>query len=115
MFERVIEFLKQQSTGTHCVLLHRTHKPKLGLMIPASFQIRDRRKVAPHSAEPDPIKVVPFGRYGGGEWTGHPIGLVIVLGFFLMGLVGIPQFRLFFVGALVLGSLFGLLLWLHHR
>jgi hypothetical protein len=84
-------------------------------MIPASFQIRDRRKVAPRNAEPDPARVAPFGRYGGGEWTAHPIGLVIVLGFLLMGLAGIPQFRWFFVGALVLGSLCGLLLWLYHR
>ena len=84
-------------------------------MIPASFQIRDRRKVTSHGDETNPIKVVPFGRYGGGEWTGHPIGLVIVLGFLFMGLVGIPQFRWFFVGALVLGSLCGLLLWLYHR
>ncbi len=84
-------------------------------MVPASFQIRDRRKVVPHSAEPDSIKVVPFGRYGGGEWTGHPIGLFIVLGFLLMGLVGIPEARLFFAGSLVLGGLCGLLLWLYHR
>ncbi len=84
-------------------------------MIPASFQIFDRRKIVPHKAEPDLTKVVPFGRYGGGEWTGHPIGLVIVFGFLFMGLLGIPQFRLFFAGALVLGSLYGLLLWLYHR
>jgi len=84
-------------------------------MIPASFQIRDRRKVASHNDEPDPIKVVPFGRYGAGEWTAHPIGLVIVLGFLLMGLIGIPQFKWFFAGALVLGSLWGFLLWLYHR
>jgi hypothetical protein len=45
----------------------------------------------------------------------HPIGLVIVLGFLLMGLIGIPQFKWFFAGALVLGSLWGFLLWLYHR
>lgn len=84
-------------------------------MIPKSFQIRGRRKGVPVNAEPDPIKIVPFGRYGVGEWTGHPIGLVIVLGLLLMGLVGLPQFRLFFVAALVLGCLCGLSLWLYHR
>ena len=84
-------------------------------MIPASFQLRDRRKIVPHNAEPDRSKVVPFGRYGGGAWTAHPIGPVIVLGFLLMGLVGIPQFPWFFAGALVLGSLWGFLLWLYHR
>jgi hypothetical protein len=84
-------------------------------MLPASFHIRDRRKDLPHNADPGLSKVMPFGRYGGGEWTGHPIGLVIALGFLLMGLVGIPQFRWFFVGALILGSLWGFLLWLLHR
>ena len=84
-------------------------------MIPASFRIRDRWKIVPHNAEPDSSKVLPFGRYGAGEWSGHPIGLVIVLGFVLMGLVGIPQFRWFFLGALVLGSLWGFLLRLYHR
>jgi hypothetical protein len=82
-----------------------------------SWDIRRRgaREIAPHNDQPDLTKVVPFGRYGGGEWTGHPIGLVIVLGLLFMGLVGIPQFRLFFVAALLLGSLSGLLLWLYHR
>ena len=74
-----------------------------------------RQAVVPRNDELNPIKVVPFGRYGGGEWTGHPIGLVIVLGLLLMGLIGLPQFRLFFVGAIVLGGLWGLLLWLYHR
>ena len=73
------------------------------------------REIAPPNDQPDLTKLVPFGRYGGGEWTAHPIGLVVVLGFLLMGLVGIPQFRWFFVGVLVLGSLCGLLLWLYHR
>jgi len=96
-------------------LLRGAHEPKLESMILKSMQIGYRRKVVPNKAGPDPIKVVPFGRFGGGEWTGHPIGLVIVLGFLVMGLVGIPQFRSFFVGALVLGSFCGLLLWLYHR
>jgi hypothetical protein len=84
-------------------------------MIPASFQIRNRRKVGAQNAEPDPNKVVPFGRYGGGEWTGHPIGLFIVLGLLVMGLVGIPEARLFFGASIVLGALCGLFLWLRHR
>ena len=84
-------------------------------MIPASFQIRDRRKVAPHNAEPDPAWVVPFGLRGVGLMTGHPIGLVIVLGVLLIGLIGIPEARLFFAASMVLGAVFGLLLWLRHR
>ena len=64
---------------------------------------------------PEPKQLIPFGPYGVGQWTGHPIGLVIVLGLLLMGLIGLPQFRVFFAGALLLGGVFGLLLWLHHR
>jgi hypothetical protein len=75
----------------------------------------DAREARPHNAEPHPIEVVPFGRYGGGRLTGHPIGLVIVFGIVLIGLIGIPEARLFFAGSLVLGSVFGLLLWLRHR
>jgi hypothetical protein len=100
--------------GSGTVLHRRPHQPKLKEMIPAS-QILDRRKVAPHNSDPDPVRVVPFGRYGGGEWTGHPIGLVIVLGVILMGLIGLPEARWFFAGSLVLGSLCGLMLWLYHR
>jgi hypothetical protein len=84
-------------------------------MIPARTQIRDGRRVAPHNAEPHPTEIVPFGRYGGGRFTGHPIGLVIVFGILLLALIGIPEARLFFAGSLVLGSVFGLFLWLRHR
>ncbi len=75
----------------------------------------DDREARPHNAEPHSIEVVPFGRYGGGRLTGHPIGLVIVFGIVLIGLIGIPEARLFFAGSLVLGSVFGLLLWLRYR
>jgi hypothetical protein len=76
---------------------------------------RGAREVCPHNAEPNSTEVVPFGRYGGGLLTGHPIGLVIVIGLFLMGLVGIPGARWFFGGSLVLGGIVSLLLWLRHR
>ena len=68
-----------------------------------------------HNAEPHPTKVMPFGRYGGGLLTGHPVGLVIVLGIVLMGLIGIPEARPFFAASAVLGGVFGVLLWLRHR
>jgi hypothetical protein len=64
---------------------------------------------------PHPNEVVPFGRYGGGLLTGHPIGLAIVVGTLVMGIVGMPEARWFFGGSLVLGSAVGFLLWLHHR
>ena len=73
------------------------------------------RQLIQQNAEPDPVLVVPFGVKGGGLLTGHPIGLVIVLGLLLMGLVGLPEARPFFVGSVCLGSLFGFALWLRHR
>jgi hypothetical protein len=67
------------------------------------------------NSEPDPSVVVPFGVKGGGLLTGHPIGLVIVLGLLLMGLVGLPEARVFLVGSIGLGGIFGMVLWLRHR
>lgn len=58
-----------------------------------------------------PAQVVPFGRFGAGLWTGHPIGLFIASGLVLIGLVGIPEWRWFFGGSVVLGGLCGYLLW----
>jgi hypothetical protein len=66
-------------------------------------------------ANPNRIEVLPFGRYGGGLLTGHPIGLLIVFGMLAMGLVGMPEARWFFGGSLILGSGVGLLLWSRHR
>jgi hypothetical protein len=82
---------------------------------PPDIRRRSGRKVAPHNSEPDTTEVIPFGRYGGGLLTGHPVGLVIVLGLLLMGLVGLPEARWFFLGTLLLGGSCGFFLWLHHR
>jgi hypothetical protein len=67
------------------------------------------------NAEPHPVQVLPFGRYGAGALTGHPIGLVIVVGILLMGLIGVPEARAFFAASAILGGVCGLLLWLVHR
>ena len=80
-----------------------------------SIRRRGTREVPPHNAEPNANEVLPHGRYGGGLLTGHPIGLVIVLGLLLMGWLGLPEYQLFFVGSLVLGGLVGFSLWLRHR
>jgi len=71
-----------------------------------------------HSKEatgPEPSHLVPSGPYGGGQWTAHPIGLVIVIGLLIMGFVAMPQTRWLLVGSAVGGTLFGFLLWLRHR
>jgi len=58
-----------------------------------------------------PLQVVPFGRFGAGVWTGHPIGLFICVGLIAIGLIGIPEWRWFFGATVLAGSAFGYFLW----
>jgi hypothetical protein len=69
----------------------------------------------PRDSDPDPTEVVPFGRYGAGLITAHPVGLVVVIGLLLMGFFGLPGASLFFVSALLVGGAWGLLSWIRHR
>ena len=85
------------------------------MKLPVRIRHENHEQKTTHREEPSPAELVPFGRYGGGHWTGHPIGLLIVVGFLLMGLVGLPEFRLFFVVSLAFGGVFGLILWRLHR
>jgi hypothetical protein len=64
--------------------------------------------------DPRPEHLVPFGPYGGGQMTGHPIGLVIVVGFLLMGLVATPEISTLLFASGLGGALVGFLLWLRH-
>jgi hypothetical protein len=73
------------------------------------------RRLVPRPADLDPTAVIPFGRYGAGLITAHPVGLVVALGMFFMGLAGLPPVRLFFAASLPLGVMWGLFLWLRHR
>jgi hypothetical protein len=61
-----------------------------------------------------PLEVVPFGRYGAGVWTGHPAGLIVVLGILLVGLIGIPEWRYFFAASVLAGSAVGYALLRRH-
>jgi len=72
-------------------------------------------KAAKHASDPAPKHIVPFGPYGAGQWTAHPIGLFIALGFIAMGLVAMPETRLLILASAAGGAILGLLLWLHHR
>jgi hypothetical protein len=83
--------------------------------VPTDIRRHSARKTAPHNSAPDPTEVTPFGRYGVGLLTGHPVGLVVVFGLLLMGLLGLPEARWFFAGALLLGGFCGFFLWLRHR
>ncbi len=65
---------------------------------------------APRADELHPKDVVPFGKYGAGRWTGHPVGFVITLGIVLIALIGIPESRYFLAAAIPLGVLFGFIL-----
>jgi hypothetical protein len=60
--------------------------------------------VARTNEDRHPGEIVPYGRFGAGDWTGHPIGLVVVLGLLFVELIGIPWF---FAAQVVLGSLVG--------
>jgi len=64
---------------------------------------------------PNPTKVVPFGIYGAGLWTGHPIGLVIVFALLFIGFVGLPEYRVFLTLAIPAGAICGFFMWLRHR
>lgn len=80
-----------------------------------TFISRISREDAQVNSEIKPAELVPFGRYGAGIWTGHPVGLVGVFGVLLIGLIALPEARMFLAGALCLGVFFGLILWLVHR
>ncbi len=63
----------------------------------------------------DPAKVVPFGIYGAGLWTGRPIGIVILIGLFVMVFAALPGTQWFFVLSVPAGIACGLFVWFRHR
>lgn len=66
------------------------------------------------SEELDPLKVVPFGEYGAGIWSDHRIGLVILIGLFVMVFAGLPETWWFFALSIPAGALCGFLVWSRH-
>lgn len=77
--------------------------------------LQSLRKARPSEPSRSQAQIVPFGPVGGGQWTGHIIGLFIAVGFILMALVGVPESRSFFALSLTLGTVLGFVLWLWHR
>jgi len=70
---------------------------------------------ARRASNPEPKHLVPFGPYGAGQWTAHPIGLVIVIGMLIMGLVTRTPVSLLLIASLLGGAIVGFFLWLRHR
>jgi hypothetical protein len=67
------------------------------------------------NSSPDPLEVKPYGARGGGLITGHPVGLLLVVGVLCIALTGLPEAWWFLAVALPLGAIVGLVLWLRHR
>src|SRR2546427_56677 len=65
-------------------------------------------------SDPHPIQVRPFGPYGAGLFTAHPIGLLVVAAVWFMAW-RLPEARWFTVCSVPLGVLVGLVLWLRKR
>jgi len=78
-------------------------------------EFRGTRRFQARDSLPEPIEVRPHGPFGVGLLTGHPIGIIIVVGIIIMGLVALRPIRLFFMATLPVGAMIGLILWLLHR
>ncbi|HKF40446.1 MAG TPA: hypothetical protein VKB21_05140 [Candidatus Acidoferrum sp.] len=73
-------------------------------------------EVVPRSNEdPKTWEVVPYGKLGAGLWTGHPAGLIVVIGTLIVGWVGIPEWRYFFGATVLVGSLVAYSFYRRHR
>ena len=58
--------------------------------------------------------LVPQGKYGAGLWTGHPAGLIVVIGILIVALIGIPEWRYFFAFTVLVGSAVAYSLYRRH-
>ena len=79
------------------------------------FRPASDRSAASGGTEPVAANLVPFGPYGAGQMTGHPIGLVIVIGILLLGLLSRTPVAFLLLASFLPGGICGLLLWLRHR
>lgn len=80
-----------------------------------SSRVGSQGRTLSRNRDIDPTKVLPFGRYGAGLITEHPVGLVVAIGIVLLGLEAMPEARWFLGGSVALGAVIGFFLWLHHR
>jgi hypothetical protein len=96
-------------------LFVRSHGPRVH-SFESSYEHADPSNLRPKDVStPEPKHLVPFGPYGAGQWTGHPIGLVIVIGLVLMGLISRTPLSDLIFFSLLGGAVVGMFLWLYHR
>ena len=96
-------------------LFVRPHGPSVHLF-ESSYEHADASNVRPKDVwTPEPKHLVPFGPYGAGQWTAHPIGLVIVIGLVFMGLISRTPVSDLMLFSLLGGAVVGMFLWLYHR
>ncbi len=62
----------------------------------------------------NPVDVKPFGTYGAGLFTAHPVGLIVAAAIVFTAW-RIPAARTFSMLSLPLGILLGVALWMRHR
>ena len=96
-------------------LFVRPHGPRVH-SFESSYKLADASNLRPKDVwTPEPKHLVPFGPYGAGQWTAHPIGLVIVIGLVFMGLVSRTPLSDLMLFSLLGGAVVGMFLWLYHR
>ena len=82
----------------------------------ATFRRHPYGQVVPPVNDDRPTQaIVPYGLFAGGLWTGHPIGLFIVIGMLVIALIGIPEWRWFFSASVLAGTVVAYFLWQHHQ
>ena len=72
--------------------------------------VRDRAR----DDELGPDNVKPFGPYGAGFFTAHPIGLIVAAAIVFVAW-RLPEARWFTIYSLPFGVIVGLVLWMRHR
>jgi len=83
----------------------------------ATFRRHPYGQVVPPSHDDcPPAEAVPYGKFGARVWTGHPAGLIVVLGIMIVGLIGILEWRYSFAATVLFATLVGyFLLRRHHQ
>ena len=85
------------------------------MILPADIWARRSRKHDSAGPVLDESTVRPYGPFGVGILTAHPVGLLVIAAVILIAVTGIPAARAFFVGSVALVAIFGFFLWLYHR